>query len=97
MNVMIHNNESVIKNNFGHCKFAFEKDYVHIYDLFIKPQFRRQGRAREILQAAIDEIRKTGYIGSIQIVAKPTEEQVDLKRLIAFYKNMKLEVYTYYG
>lgn len=97
MDIMIHNSENVIKNNFGHCKFSFENDYVHIYDLFIKLQFRKQGRAREILQTAINEIRKTGYIGPIKIVAKPTEKQVDLKKLITFYKNMKLEVYTYYG
>ncbi|NIO86326.1 MAG: GNAT family N-acetyltransferase [Candidatus Aminicenantes bacterium] len=88
--------DGIIKNNFGYCEYGFEKDYVHIYNLFIYPKFRNKGRAREILQAVIDEIRKI-YKGAIQIVADPKEKGIDKKRLSTFYKNMGLEVYEYYG
>lgn len=86
-----------IKNNFGHCNYSFEQDYVHIYNLFVLPKFRKQGKAREILQTAIDAIRETGYTGTIQIVAKPKNNSISLRKLTAFYIQMGLEVFTYYG
>ena len=79
-----------VKTHYGHCDWSFEKDYVHIYNLFVSPKFRRQGYAKEILQQAINEIRETGYAGKISIVANK-------KRLISFYEKLGLETYTYYG
>ncbi len=86
-----------IQNNFGYCDYEFEKDYVHIYNLFVYSEFRRQGKAKEILHAAIDAIRKTGYRDTIEIVAIPKENSISLEKLVSFYKDMKLEVFTYYG
>lgn len=100
-----------IRNNFGYCDYGFEQDsyldkkgnkvygenYVHIYNLFVYPEFRKQGKAKKILQAAIDAIRKTGYRGTIKIVVDPKEDCISLKKLTSFYKNMGLEVFTYYG
>lgn len=88
---------SIIKNNFGYCSYGFEVDYVHIYDLFVYPKFRRQGKGKEILNTAIDAIRETGYKGKIQIVANPKEKGVNLKKLTSFYKSIGLEVFKYYG
>ena len=98
-------------NAFGHCAYGFEQDsyideeenkvdgeyYVHIYNLFVYPEFRRQGKSREILQAAIDAIRETGHRGTIKIVANPKEDNVSKEKLISFYEDMGLEVFTYYG
>lgn len=86
----------IIKNNFGYCSYSFEDDYVHVYNLFVYHKFRNQGKAREILQNAIDEIRKTSCM-KIQIVADPKESCVNLEQLILFYKEMGFEVFTYYG
>lgn len=87
----------IIKTEFGSCEYDFEVDYVHIYNLFVYPQYRRQGKAREILQLAIAAIRETGYTDEIKIVAQPKDNSIDVDKLIKFYKEMGLEVYTYYG
>ena len=86
----------IIKNKFGHCEYAFEEDYVHIFNLFIYPEYRQQGKAREILQMTINEIRKR-YNGVIQIVVNSKDESIDKRKLAAFYKNIGLEVFDYYG
>jgi ribosomal protein S18 acetylase RimI-like enzyme len=86
-----------MKSKFGYCDYAIETDYVHIYNLYVFPQFRRQGKARKILQNVIDTIRKTGYLGPIQIVAEPKENSISLKKLVLFYKSLGLEVFKYYG
>lgn len=88
--------DDVIKNKFGYCKYGFEDNYVHIYDLFIYPEFRQQGQARKILKEVIDAIRKL-YNGTIQIVANPKEIFVDKCKLKQFYKSMGFEVFDYYG
>lgn len=90
-------NDGTIRNKFGNCNYAFEDDYVHIYNLFVYPRFRKQGKAKKIIQAAIEAIRKTGYRGTIQIVANPKNDSISLEKLISFYENMGLEVFTYYG
>jgi len=86
-----------IKNKYGHCRYGIEKDYVHIYDLFIIPEFRGAGKAKDILQTTIDVIRSTGHSGSIQILVFPKEKFVNIKRLRLFYEKMGLEVFECYG
>ena len=87
-----------IKYFFGYCEYAFEEDYVHIYNLFVYPEFRRQGKARDILQSAINRIRETGYMDEIQIVANPNKDcEISLEKLIEFYENIGLKVFEYYG
>ena len=87
----------LIKTEFGYCEYSFESDFVHIYNLFVYPEFRRQGRAKELLRLAIVAVRDTSYKGEIKIVAKPKENCISLVNLIKFYKEMGLGVYTYYG
>lgn len=91
----------VIKNKYGHCEYSFEKDssgdYVHIYNLFVYPKFRRQGQAKILIQMAVDSIRKTRYDREIQIVADPVDNSISKDKLISFYKSMGLKVFEYYG
>ena len=89
--------QGIVKNKFGFCEYSFESDYVHIYNLFTMPKFRNQGKAMATLRTVINTIRKTGYKGSIQIVADPKDDFVDKNRLILFYKRMGLDVFSYYG
>ncbi len=89
-----------IKNEFGYCSYSFENDkrgnYVHIYNLYVYPNFRKRGKAREILQTVINNIRKIGYNGGIWIVANPKENSIELDKLVEFYKSMGLTVFSAY-
>ena len=86
-----------IKTAYGKCEYEFEKDYVHIFNLFVLPVFRNKGRATQLLRMAINSIRETGYSEEIQIVAMPAEPCIDRERLKAFYARMGLIVFDYYG
>lgn len=88
-----------IKTAFGYCDWSFEKGYVHIYNLYVKTEFRGRGNAKEILRLAIDDIRSASYNGLISVVANPNKKDdfVDVERLKGFYKGLGLEVYEYYG
>lgn len=79
-----------IQNYFSSCEYEFMSDYVHIFNLFVKPKFRLRGKAKELLQIAIKDIRKTGYKDDISIVT-------DSKKLKGFYESLGLKVYAYYG
>jgi ribosomal protein S18 acetylase RimI-like enzyme len=89
-----------IQDSYGYCEYAFEHDsfgdYVHIYNLFVCPEFRRQGHAKDLLRTAVGRIRETGYKGEIQIVAKPADDSIPKEKLREFYKKMGLEVFDYY-
>lgn len=86
-----------IDNEFGYCAYAIEEDYAHIYDLFVYPEFRRKGKATELLQSAINEIRRLGWEDVIKIVAIPIDNSISKEKLVAFYKSMNLDVYEYYA
>jgi GNAT superfamily N-acetyltransferase len=90
-------NDFKVETEFGYCYYSFEEDYVHIYSLYIYKNYRRHGKARGILKLAIEKIRKYGYNGDIQIVAKPTEDSISFEDLKRFYQNMGLKVFEYYG
>ena len=93
--------EGFIRNKYGRCKYGFEKDldghFVHIYNLFIFPEYRGMGYARAILKEAINIIKATGYKGEIQIVADPSGNCISLDKLKSFYRKMGLKVFDYYG
>ncbi len=79
----------LVKNECGSCEYDFESDYVHIYNLFVKPMFRLHGKARELLQITIKEIKETGHKDAILIVTNN-------KKLGLFYERLGLKVYKYY-
>ena len=95
--VFLNKREEHVKTQFGACDWSFEKDYVHVYNLFVHRRYRRKGHAKHILKLAIDRIREAGHFGDICIVADPKDESVDRAELAAFYKAMGLVVYDYYG
>ena len=73
-----------IINKFGYCYYTLEEGYYHIYNLYVYPNFRKRGKAREILQIVIDKIRENGYSGEIRIVANPNEHSIELDKLVEF-------------
>jgi GNAT superfamily N-acetyltransferase len=87
----------LIKNKYGECDYSFEKDYVHIFNLFIYEKYRRNGKAAELLKKVIKKIKNTGYDGEIQIVADSKVDGMDKKKLKSFYGKLGLKVFDYYG
>lgn len=85
-----------IEHLFGYCEYEFESDYVHIFNLYVYPEFRRKGYAKMLIKQAIKEIRDKRYSGEIQIVARPTENSIDTDKLIKFYTEMGLTVFKKY-
>jgi GNAT superfamily N-acetyltransferase len=82
-----------IKTEFGYCNYDIDEDYgACIYNLYVSEDNRRQGRAKEILLAAISAIRSHGYTGCIGITASPKEGSIPKGVLIDFYKRMGLTV-----
>lgn len=89
---------SIVDNEFGYCHYAIDQDelgiYAVIYSLYVYPDFRRQGKARELLQKCIYEIRQTGYKDDILIEAVPQENSISVNDLVLFYKSLGLKVIT---
>ena len=81
--------DGFIENIYGYCYYEFKDDYVHIYNLFIKPSFRRQGKAKDLLKIVISKIRNTGWKDEILIVT-------DNKKLRSFYERLGLKTYSCY-
>lgn len=86
-----------VQENYGWCKWSFEEDYVHIYDLYILTNCRRQGKAKELLLKTIKIIRDTGWTKPIQIVADPLTQDISKEKLKSFYESLGLLVFDYYG
>jgi len=63
-----------------------------IFNLYVHFEYRRQGKAKKLLQYAINEIRETGYGGEIAVEADPREGSIDLDKLLLFYKSMGLKI-----
>ena len=68
----------------------------HVYNLYVYPAFRHRGKAKELLNMAINKIRAFGYDGEIQIVANPKEDGIDANKLRLFYQRMGFKVFSYY-
>jgi GNAT superfamily N-acetyltransferase len=65
-----------------------------IDNLFVKREFRGQGKAKEFIELALIEIKKSGFSSAI-IVPEPKEYDVDFERLASFYAAMGLNVVAY--
>lgn len=84
--------ENFIHNKYGYCYYSIDSNNIAIiFNLYVEPNYRRKGHAKNLLQLAIGEIMKTGYSKEIQIEALPRENSIDIKDLIAFYKRMGLK------
>ena len=86
-------NDDFIHNKFGYCYYEIESGkHPIIFNLFVNPQYRRQGHAKWLLHYVINEIRQTGYKGEIDIEAAPRENSIDREKLVIFYASMGLNV-----
>ena len=86
--------KNIISNEFGHCHYCLceDKNCSMIYNLFVKKEYRRKGVAKHFLQEVIKEIRTTGYISDIKIIAAPEENSISKEDLVKFYEKMGLKV-----
>jgi len=87
--------ENYIKTKYGYGFYAFEfngKEYVNaiIYNLYVYQEYRRQGRATDILLKIIRLIRGFGYEGNIEIEAEPREGSISAEDLERFYQRLGL-------
>jgi GNAT superfamily N-acetyltransferase len=85
--------EDFIHNKYGYCYYEIEsgKNPI-IFNLFVNPQYRRQGHARWLLEYVINIIRGTGYIGKIDIEVAPREDSIQREQLAEFYISMGLNI-----
>ena len=83
--------EDFIQNRFGYCFYEIKKNTALIYNLYIHPEYRRQGRAKKLLRILINEIREMGYVGEIEIDVAPKENSISLEKLSSFYMKMGLK------
>lgn len=83
--------QDFIQNRYGYCYYAIDKVCV-IYNLYIHQVYRRQGHAKRILHLVINEIRKTGYRGVIEVEASPRDSSINLDDLVLLYEDMGLKV-----
>ena len=88
--------EDFIQNRFGYCFYSIGKSCV-VYNLYIHPKYRKQGRARKLLTFVINEIRESGYNGDIGIEVSPRGKSINLTSLTVFYKDMGLKIISNKG
>jgi len=84
--------EDFVQTRFGYCFYEVKQTSALIYNLFVHPEYRMQGKAKRLLILVIGEIRDAGYSGEIEIEATPTEDGINLDRLILLYASMGLRV-----
>jgi GNAT superfamily N-acetyltransferase len=86
-------NTDFIQTKCGYCHFEIEEGkHPIIWNLYIHPQYRKQGHAKKLLQYVIKEIRDTGYIGEIDIEPDPREDSISYENLCKFYTDLGLNL-----
>ena len=84
-------NENFIHNKYGYCYYSVEPDSAAlIYNLYVEPDYRRKGHAKDLIRFVVREIRESGYNAEIQIEVRPREDSIDTESLATFYKGMGL-------
>ena len=71
---------------------VYSAEFVRINNLFVKPELRGHGYARQLMLAAIDLIHTEHPGMIIKIVPEPKDSTTDLGRLASFYDSLGLEV-----
>jgi GNAT superfamily N-acetyltransferase len=90
---MIEEYENFIHNKYGYCYYSLkENEPAIIFNLYVEPEYRRQGHARKLINYVIKEIMKTGYKNDILIKAEPRENSISVEDLIVFYEEMGLKI-----
>jgi GNAT superfamily N-acetyltransferase len=83
--------ENFIQTKFGYCFYTLDSNPL-IYNLYVRPQYRRCGHSNTLLRLAIGRIRGNGYKGDIRIQTEPRENSIGLEDLTKYYKSMGLIV-----
>ena len=81
--------ENFIHNKFGYCFYSVQEDSAVIFNLYVHPEYRRQGKGKKLLAYVISEIREI-YSGEIDVEVVPRENSISIGRLFSFYQNMGL-------
>ena len=84
--------ENFIQNKFGYCFYCVELDSAIIYNLYIHPEFRRQGNSKKLLAYVIKEVHELGHTGDILIEVKPKEDSIPAEVLEDYYKKFGLKI-----
>ena len=85
--------DNFIHNKYGYCYYEIEQDKTPlIFNLYVYPQYRKQGHARKILEFVMNEIRQTGYTGMINIEVSPREDSISRESLAGFYSSLGLNL-----
>jgi ribosomal protein S18 acetylase RimI-like enzyme len=84
--------EDFIQNRFGYCFYEIDNDSCILYNLYVKPEYRRKGHAKKLVKLVIDEIRERGYKGDIETVVSPKEKSISIKNLTSFYIKMGIKI-----
>ena len=90
-NELLQESEDFIQTKFGYCFYSLEPN-PFIYNLYIHPQYRKQGHSKNLLNFVISIIRDTGYDGKIRIEACPRDESIELDALINYYQKIGLTI-----
>lgn len=86
-------NTDFIHTKHGYCYFEMEPGkFPIVFNLFIHPEYRKQGHAKKLLEYVINEIRQSGYMGEINIEAAPRQDSISFHNLAVFYMSMGLTV-----
>ena len=81
--------ENFIHNKFGYCFYSAQENSAVIFNLYVHPEYRRQGEGKKLLAYVISEIREI-YSGEIDVEVVPRENSISINRLLLFYQNMGL-------
>jgi GNAT superfamily N-acetyltransferase len=84
--------EDFIQNRYGYCFYEIQESIALIYNLYVHPEHRNQGKAGILLLHVINEIRHLGYNGELGIEAIPKENTISVEKLCSFYKKMGLKI-----
>lgn len=82
-----------IQDETGYCFWDDEPGKIpFIYSLFVKPEHRNKGSARNLLTYIINKIYSKYGNTKIYIEPNPTEKDIDKERLTNFYKSLGLTI-----
>jgi GNAT superfamily N-acetyltransferase len=85
--------ENFYHDKYGYCYYEVVpgKNPI-IYNLYVEPQYRRQGHSKRLLRIVINKFKQSGYTGEIEIEASPREGSISREKLVSFYVGMGLKV-----
>jgi len=75
----------------------YKEKRVHIDFVYVYPEYRRQGHARELINKTLKDIENKYPKLPIYMVAEPKEDNIDMGNLVEFYEDMGFEVVSAEG